>query len=518
MDLSHKPYVLIILDGWGYSESTRFNAIHSASKPAWNYLWEKYPHLLINASGTEVGLPDSQMGNSEVGHMNIGSGRIVEQDFTRIMRSIGDGSFYKNKKLVSAFNQISRKNKCLHIMGLLSPGGIHSHQDHIFALANLAKQCKIERIYLHAFLDGRDTPPKSAHEYIRNAQIELQKSDNTIFASITGRYYAMDRNRNWDRTKSVFELIMEGQPKYTAQDPSAALDLAYQRGETDEFVQPTAIVPNGKKAVSVSEGDLMVFANFRADRARQLSQAFTDINFDHFQRLRKISVESFIGLTQYKEDFKFLSAFPPPHLENVLGQYLSNQGLTQLRIAEKEKYDHVTLFLNGGEETVFNNEDRILIPSPNVKTYDLKPEMSAIEVTDNLINAINNKKYDVIVCNYANSDMVGHTGNFDATVQAIECIDTCLKRIYDTLMPAGGEMLITSDHGNAEQMRSSLLEKDTTQAHTAHTTNFVPLIYVGRDAVATSSTGALCDIAPTLLHIMDIKQPKQMTGRYLFEF
>jgi 2,3-bisphosphoglycerate-independent phosphoglycerate mutase len=517
MDLPHKPYVLIILDGWGYSENTLFNAIHSAKKPSWDDLWKKYPHTLVSASGTDVGLPDLQMGNSEVGHMNIGSGRVVDQEFTRITQSIEDGDFYRNKTLVPAFSEVANSDKALHILGLLSPGGVHSHQDHIFALMDLAAQCNIKNIYLHAFLDGRDTPPNSAQEYIHDAQVKIRELGVGAFASVCGRYYAMDRNKNWDRTRLAYDLIMQGKSDYVAEDPFIAIDLAYRRGESDEFVKPTAINSIAADAVSINQGDLLVFANYRADRARQLSQAFTDAHFEYFERPFVVDIKSFISMTQYKADFLFSMAFPPVHLKNVLGQYIANLGLTQLRIAETEKYAHVTFFFNGGEETVFGNEDRMLIPSPHVSTYDSKPEMSAIEVTDNLVEAINSRKYDVIICNYANADMLGHTGKFDAAVKGIECIDACLKRVYEALIKMDGEMLITADHGNAEQMRSYITEKVKAEAYTAHTTNYVPFVYIGRAALALPGLGALCDIAPTLLYIMGLQQPQEMTGRSLFQ-
>ena len=517
MQLAQKPYVLIILDGWGYSENTLFNAIHSANKPVWDNIWKHYPHTLVSASGTDVGLPDLQMGNSEVGHMNIGSGRVVHQEFTRIMQSIEDGDFFKNKTLVPAFKRAAQSGKSLHIMGLLSPGGVHSHQDHIFALLELAKQCKVKNVYLHAFLDGRDTPPKSAQEYVHQAQVKMRELKIGSFASITGRYYAMDRNNFWDRTRLAYDLIMDGKSEFVAEDPFIAIDLAYERDESDEFVKPTAIIPDNDQRVQVEDEDILVFANYRADRARQLSQAITDPKFDHFETNRTVPLMNFISMTQYKSDFKFPMAYPPERLENVLGEYLSNLGLRQLRIAETEKYAHVTFFFNGGEERVFDKEDRILIPSPHIATYDLKPEMSANEVTDNLVDAINSEKYDVIICNYANADMVGHSGKFDAAVKAIECIDSCLDQVIDAVTKKGGEVLITSDHGNAEQMKSYITEKVKAEAHTAHTINYVPFIYIGRDAVANPGVGALCDIAPTLLNIMELEQPPEMTGRNLFE-
>jgi len=517
MQLAHRPYVLIVMDGWGYSENTLFNAIHSAKKPVWDNLWKNYPHILVSASGTDVGLPDAQMGNSEVGHMNIGSGRIVHQEFTRIMQSIEDGDFYRNEVLVPAFKQAAASGKALHLLGLLSTGGVHSHQDHIFALIELAGQCGLEKIYLHAFLDGRDTPPKSAEEFLYDAQAKMREIGHGRFASICGRYYAMDRNKSWDRTRLAYDLIVDGVAEYQAEDAFIAIDQAYARGESDEFVRPTSIVRTGETAVKVDDGDVVMFANYRADRARQLAQAFTDPGFDHFQRSRIPALQTFISMTRYKDDFNFPAAYPPLSLENVFGEYLANLGLHQLRIAETEKYAHVTFFFNGGEEKVFANEDRTLVPSPHVATYDLKPEMSAFEVTDKLVAAIKSNKYDVIICNYANADMVGHTGNFDAAVKAIECLDQCLGMVIEASTSVGGEVLITSDHGNAEQMRSYITEKVKAQAHTAHTLNLVPFVYVGRAAQPYAGTGALCDIAPTLLHVMGLEQPAEMTGRTLFE-
>lgn len=516
MQLARRPYILIVLDGWGYSENTIYNAIHSAKKPNWDRLWSEYPHILINASGLEVGLPDTQMGNSEVGHMNIGSGRVVAQDITRISQAIDDGSFFKNPALCSAFEQAAKNNKAVHILGLLSPGGVHSHQDHISALMQLCSQCNVEHIYLHAFLDGRDTPPKSAEEYLHDVQLKMLELGKGQFASIVGRYFAMDRNKHWDRTKAAYDLICDGQAEFQSDDAFIAVDMAYSRGETDEFVKPTAIVGHGKKPVRVNDGDVMVFANFRSDRARQLAQAFTDPDFAQFERNRFVKLGMFVSMTQYKDDFDFPVAFPPAQLKNGFGEYISHLGLKQLRIAETEKYAHVTFFFNGGEEQVFEHEDRILVPSPHVPTYDLKPEMSAFEVTDKLLGAINNRKYDAIICNFANADMVGHTGDFNAAVKAIETIDECLGKIVDATLKVGGELLITADHGNAEQMKSFITEKIKAQAHTAHTNNLVPLLYIGRPAEPIGGTGALCDIAPTLLHLMGLKQPPEMTGHTLF--
>ena len=517
MQVSHKPIILIILDGWGHTDNTVYNAIYSANKPTWDRIWEEHPHTLISASGIDVGLPAKQMGNSEVGHMNIGSGRIVDQEFTRITRALEDGSFYKNKNLNSAFKNAAEKNKAVHLLGLLSNGGVHSHEDHIFALMELASKCGVNKIYLHAFLDGRDTPPKSAEESIHNAQLKMKELGVGLFASIIGRHYAMDRNKRWDRTKLAYDLITQGKAEYQTADPFIAVDMAYARGESDEFIKPTAITKLGELPVSVNDDDVIVFANYRADRARQLARAFTKLEFQAFKRERIPKLSYFLSLTSYKADYEFPVAFPPISMSNVFGEYIANLGLKQLRIAETEKYAHVTFFFNGGEERVFEGEDRILVPSPHVETYDKQPEMSANEITEHLIKSINSKKHDVIVCNYANADMVGHTGDFKATISAIETIDKCLAKVIHCTQKIGGEIIITADHGNAEQLKAYTTEKIRSQAHTAHTNNYVPLIYIGRQAKFLPEVGSLSDISPTILDIMGIPKPKEMTGKTLLE-
>ncbi len=517
MRLLHRPMVLIILDGWGYSETTAYNAIHSARKPVWDNLWNNCPHTLLNASGMDVGLPATQMGNSETGHMNIGSGRIVDQEFTRITKAIEDRSLFENQVLNDALETVAQKDRAVHIMGLLSPGGVHNHQEHIFALLELAAEYDVRDIYLHAFLDGRDTPPKSAEEYMDEAYLKMLELGKGRFASVVGRYYAMDRNKHWDRTRVAYNLITAAEAEYESVDAFIAVDMAYARGETDEFVKPTVILGRDGNAARVEPGDIVIFSNYRADRARQLAEAFTAQDFDGFERGAAIDLTAFISMTEYRADFDFPVLFPPAQLKNVLGEYLANAGMTQLRIAETEKYAHVTFFFNGGEERVFKDEDRILVPSPAVATYDLCPEMSAAEVTERLTAAIAEEKYDVIICNFANADMVGHTGDFDATVKAIETIDLSLGKIVEQTRRVGGELLITSDHGNAEQMRSFITEKIKEQPHTAHTSNLVPLIYVGRPAeAAPSTTAALCDVVPTLLYLMGMEQPEEMTGNHLF--
>ena len=514
MQLAHKPFILIVLDGFGYSEQSEYNAIQAAHTPTWDRLWREYPHALINASGTHVGLPGEQMGNSEVGHMSMGSGRIIRQEFSRISAAIEDGSFFHNKILVSACAGVARAGTAIHIMGLLSDGGVHSHQDHIHALIQLAHSTGVKNIFLHAFLDGRDTPPQSAAQYIDQAERQFFALGHGRIASITGRYFAMDRNNNWDRVATAYQLISQGNSQYRSASARDALAAAYARNETDEFVKPTAIVPPGTQPVQVADGDAIIFANFRADRARQLSMAFTVQDFDRFQRGRVPKLLNFISMTEYKADFTFPAAYPPEKFRNVLGEYLAKYGLRQLRIAETEKYAHVTFFFNGGEETVFEGEDRILVPSPTVPTYDLKPEMSAFEVTDNLTAAIESDKYDVIICNFANADMVGHTGDFHAAVKAIEALDQCLERVVTCCVAAGGELLITSDHGNAEKMRESIGTPQE-EKHTAHTSNLVPFLYIGRPAAAAVAPGALCDIAPTMLYLMGLELPREMTGKSL---
>ncbi len=515
MQVAHKPTTLIILDGWGHTDNTVYNAIYTANKPVWDKLWGEYPHTLISASGIDVGLPASQMGNSEVGHMNLGSGRVVDQEFTRITHAIRDGSFFENEALTRSFKQAVENDRAIHILGLLSPGGVHCHEDHIMALMELAAQSGIKKLYLHAFLDGRDTPPKSAMESLHNAYIKMQELGVGKFASLIGRFYAMDRNKRWDRTELAYDLISQGIAKYTCNDPFIGLDMAYDRGETDEFVEPISITPDNEAPAKIEDGDVMVFANYRADRARQLARAFTKPAFQAFNRKHFPKLAAFVSLTSYKANYEFPVAFPPMKLKNVMGEYLSGHGLKQLRIAETEKYAHVTFFFNGGEERVFEGEDRILVPSPHVKTYDLKPEMSAAEVTEKLTAAILNRQYDFIVCNFANPDMVGHTGNFKAAVAAIETVDHCLGQIVDCSQQVGGEILITADHGNAEQLRTYTTEKIKSQPHTAHTSNLVPLVYVGRPAKFKPRTGSLSDIAPTLLSIMGIPQPQEMTGHSL---
>jgi len=505
-----RPMVLIVLDGWGYSESADSNAIYGARKPVWDRLWKDFPHTLIRGSGAEVGLPADQMGNSEVGHLNLGAGRVVLQEFTRVGAAIKSGAFFNNATLTEAIDRAKQNNGCVHILGLLSTGGVHSHEDHLFAMVELAAKRGARQVYLHAFTDGRDTAPKSALESIANMEAVFKRLPNARFASLIGRYFAMDRDHRWPRTEAAYRLITEGHAAFTAPDATTAVNMAYARGESDEFMQTTAIVPTGQQPVRVQDGDVVVFMNYRSDRARQLTRAFIEPDFSGFTRQAWPQLGAFVTLTSYSEDFHVPVAYPSTRVENVFGEYLANLGLRQLRIAETEKYAHVTFFFNGGVETPFPGEDRILVPSPKVATYDLQPEMNAAQLTDKLVDAINSDSYDVIICNYANPDMVGHTGNYAATVKAIETIDLCLGRVVDAAVKRGGELLITADHGNAELLRN----ETTGQAHTAHTFNPVPLIYIGRPATIAPS-GALSDVAPTMLYLMGIERPPQMDGNML---
>ena len=508
------PVCLLILDGFGYREETSDNAIAQAKKPNLDALWKNFPHTLINASEHYVGLPDGQMGNSEVGHLNIGAGRIVFQDFERINNSIASGEFFEHPQLKPALLNIKNNDKALHIFGLLSDGGVHSHQDHIHALVEMAAKLGLRKVYVHAFLDGRDTPPVSAAPYIDALEARCKSLGTGTIASISGRFYGMDRDKRWPRVEAAYKLFTEGEGEFTAETAAKGLQDAYARGENDEFVKTTAIHKAGEAPVKLEDGDLVVFMNFRSDRARQLTHALLADEFDGFHRRHVPKLAGYFTLTMYdKKETKTTVIFPPVQVRNTLGEYLSNLGLTQLRIAETEKYPHVTFFFNGGEETVFTGEDRILVPSPKVETYDLQPEMSAFEVTDKLEAAILSKKYNAIICNYANCDMVGHSGNLKAATAAVEALDTCIGRVVNAMQSIGGEVLITADHGNAEQM----YDNSNHQPHTQHTTNLVPLMYIGRNAQLTKN-GALSDLAPTLLHMMGLKQPVEMSGKTLLQF
>jgi 2,3-bisphosphoglycerate-independent phosphoglycerate mutase len=504
------PVLLIILDGFGYREDPDHNAILAARKPNWDKLWRDYPHTLLNASEKFVGLPSNQMGNSEVGHLNIGAGRVVYQDLSRVDVDIEEGSFFTNPALTKAVTLAKQNKSALHIMGLLSPGGVHSHENHIVAMLEMAARNGLKKVYLHAFLDGRDTPPKSAAQSLKMLQDKCSTLGAGRIASIIGRFYAMDRDNRWERIQPAYELLTQGRAEFTASDALTGLEQAYTRGESDEFVKPTAIVPKGSTAATMQDGDAVVFMNFRADRAREITRAITDKDFSGFKRVFVPKLSCFATLSRYGEDFDLPCAYAPEPIHNGFGEYISSLGLKQLRIAETEKYAHVTYFFNGGREQPYPGEDRILVPSPKVATYDLKPEMSAFEVTDKLEDAILSRNYQAIICNYANGDMVGHSGNMEAATKAVEALDVCIGRVVKAMLSIGGEVIITADHGNAEQM----IDRVTHQAHTAHTLNPVPFLYIGRKA-KLADDGALRDLAPSMLAIMGLPQPEEMTGHSL---
>lgn len=504
------PVLLLIMDGFGYREETDSNAILAAHKPNWDALWRDYPHTLINASEKFVGLPDHQMGNSEVGHLNIGAGRVVYQDLSRVDVDIEEGSFFNNPALREPIEIARQNNSALHIMGLLSDGGVHSHENHIFAMLEMAARNGLKKVYLHAFLDGRDTPPRSAAQSLNALQQKCAALGVGKIASLVGRFYAMDRDNRWERVQPAYELLTQGIAEYAASDALTALEAAYARGESDEFVKPTCIKSGDEPAISMRDGDAVVFMNFRADRAREITRALTDEMFNDFSRAYRPKFASFVTLSNYGAEFTLPCAYSPVAIHNDIGEYVSNLGLKQLRIAETEKYAHVTYFFSGGKEQPYPGEDRILVPSPKVATYDLQPEMSAYTVTDKLEAAILSRKYAIIICNYANGDMVGHSGNMAAAIKAIETLDVCIGRVVKAMQSTGGEVILTADHGNAEQMQDNI----TQQAHTAHTLNPVPFLYVGRPA-QLADTGSLRDIAPSLLSMMGLSQPEEMTGHSL---
>jgi len=508
------PVILLILDGFGYREEITDNAIAQAYKPNWDKLWNTHPHTLINASEHYVGLPDGQMGNSEVGHLNIGAGRVVFQEFERINNSIASGDFFKHAQLIASLQNLKVTNKALHIFGLLSDGGVHSHQDHIHAMLIMAAEQGLTKVYIHAFLDGRDTPPISATPYINLLEAECKKLGIGQIISVSGRFYSMDRDKRWPRVEAAYALITEGMGEYTEPSAIDALNAAYARGENDEFVKCTAIRKPDEAPIHLEDGDLVVYMNFRSDRARQLTHAILAEHFDGFHRRHVPKLSGYFTLTMYdQKETKTTAIFPPHEVKNTFGEHVSSLGLTQLRIAETEKYSHVTFFFNGGDETVFTGEERILVPSPQVATYDLQPEMSAYELTDKLVESILSKQYNAIICNYANGDMVGHTGMLNAAIKAVEALDVCIGRVLEAMQSIGGEVIITADHGNAEVV----LDVVNHQPHTQHTVNKVPLIYIGRKA-SLSNDGALSNIAPTLLHMMGISQPIEMTGKSLITF
>jgi 2,3-bisphosphoglycerate-independent phosphoglycerate mutase len=505
------PFALIILDGWGHREDSTANAIAKARIPHWDFMWKNFSHTLVEASGHAVGLPDGQMGNSEVGHLNIGAGRVVYQDLTRIDAAIATQEFLTNIPLCNAIDNAIRQNKAIHVLGLVSPGGVHSHEKHFYAFLALAAARFAKNVFIHAFLDGRDTPPQSAAASLAELNLQCQKLQCGEIASIIGRYYAMDRDKRWERIQTAYDLLTHAKADFHAEDALTALQMAYDRGETDEFVKATSIHALDTPAAKIEPGDTVIFMNFRADRARELCEAFVSVDFSGFKRPNHPPIE-LLTLTQYDALLRCPVAFPPQSLNNTLGQHLSSLGLKQLRIAETEKYAHVTFFFNGGIEQPNPNEDRLLIPSPKVATYDLQPAMSAAELTTQLIAAIHSKQYDVIICNYANPDMLGHTGNMAATVAAIEVIDGVLQKVFSALQEVGGAALITADHGNAELM----FDETTGQPHTAHTSEQVPLLYIGEKAHIIKENAILADIAPTMLSLMGLPIPAEMTGDIIF--
>ena len=502
-----KPVVLLILDGWGYREETADNAVAQATLPNWRRLLATVPHTVIHTEGRHVGLPDGQMGNSEVGHMNLGAGRIVYQDLTRIDAAIEDGSFYANAELVAACEDARTGGHTLHVFGLLSPGGVHSHERHIFAMLELARRRGVARVAVHAFLDGRDTPPRSAEASLRALQGVCERLGNAHIASVSGRYYAMDRDQRWDRLRLAWDAIVEAKSGHHAADALSALHAAYAREENDEFVLPTVI----DGARPMRDGDTVVFMNFRADRARQLTAAFVSPGFDGFAA-RRPRPARFVCLTEYDARLPAAVAYAPDDLRHCLGEVLAAAGLTQLRIAETEKYAHVTFFFSGGREDPFPGEERLLVPSPKVATYDLQPEMSLPELTARLVAAIASDRFDVIICNIANPDMVGHSGNLQAAILAAQAVDIAIGEVDAAVRARHGALVITADHGNLEMMRDPV----TGQPHTAHTVGPVPLVYVGIRNGALRSGGALRDVAPTLLDLLELPQPPEMTGCSLF--
>ena len=505
--MSKKTTVLMILDGYGVENKAEGNAIALAKKPNMDKLTSMYPTVQGEASGLFVGLPDGQMGNSEVGHTNMGAGRIVYQMLVKISKSIKDGDFFENPALVSAMENCKKNGSALHLMGLLSPGGVHSHTEHMYGLVEMAKRNGLDKVYVHCFLDGRDVPPSSAAEYMEEAAAKIKEIGVGKIATIAGRFYAMDRDNAWDRVEKAYNALVFGEGVQET-DPVEAVKNSYANGVTDEFMLPTVVEKDGM----IKENDSVVFFNFRPDRARQITRAFVDPDFAGFTRKNGYFETTFVCMAQYDAEMpNVLVAFPPEELTMTFGEYLAKNGKTQLRLAETQKYAHVTFFFNGGEEKQFEGEDRILVNSPKVATFDMQPEMSAYEVADNLVEAIKSEKYDVIVVNFANPDMVGHTGIMEAAVKAIEAVDECVGKAYDALMEKNGQMFICADHGNAEK----LVDTDGSP-FTAHTTNPVPFVLVNYDEAYTlREGGCLADIVPTLIEMMGMEQPKEMTGKSL---
>ena len=509
--MSKKPTVLMILDGYGLNESEKGNAVAEAKTPVMDQLMKEYPFVKGNASGMAVGLPEGQMGNSEVGHLNMGAGRIVYQDLTKITKAIQDGDFFENKALLSACENVKANDSSLHLMGLVSDGGVHSHIEHIYGLLELAKRQGIEKVYVHCFLDGRDTPPASGKEYVEQLEAKMKELGVGEVATVMGRYYAMDRDNRWDRVEKAYRALVYGEGEQAASGP-AGIQASYDKDTTDEFVLPTVVMKDGKPTATVKEKDSIIFFNFRPDRAREITRTFCDDEFTGFDRGERVKT-TYVCFTEYDVTIENKEiAFVKEEITNTFGEYLAAHGLKQARIAETEKYAHVTFFFNGGVEEPNEGEDRILVKSPKVATYDLKPEMSAYEVCDKLTEAIRSGKYDVIIINFANPDMVGQTGVEAAAIKAIEAVDECVGKAVAAIKEVDGQMFICADHGNAEQ----LIDDETGEPFTAHTTNPVPFILVNADpAYRLREGGCLADIAPTLIQLMGMEQPKEMTGKSL---
>ena len=509
--MSKKPTVLMILDGYGLNENTNGNAVAQAATPVMDKLMAEYPFVKGNASGMAVGLPDGQMGNSEVGHLNMGAGRIVYQDLTKITKAIQDGDFFENKALLAACENVKKNDSALHLFGLVSDGGVHSHNSHIYGLLELAKRQGIEKVYVHCFLDGRDTPPASGKEYVEELEAKMKEIGVGKVASVMGRYYAMDRDNRWDRVEKAYRALVCGEGEQAGSGPEG-IKASYDKDTTDEFVLPTVVVEDGKPVATIKNDDSVIFFNFRPDRAREITRTFCDDAFDGFERGDRVKT-TFVCFTEYDVTIENkLVAFVKEEITNTFGEYLAAHGLKQARIAETEKYAHVTFFFNGGVEEPNEGEDRILVKSPKVATYDLKPEMSAYEVCDKLTTAIKSDKYDVIIINFANPDMVGHTGVQEAAIKAVEAVDECVGKAVEALKEVNGQMFICADHGNAEQ----LIDYETGEPFTAHTTNPVPFILVNADpAYKLREGGCLADIAPTLIELMGMEQPKEMNGTSL---
>lgn len=507
--MKDKLVMLVVLDGYGLNELEEGNAIKAAKTPNMDKFFSQYPNTIIHASGLDVGLPEGQMGNSEVGHTNIGAGRIVYQELTRITKSIKDEDFFENRVLLKAIENCKKNGSKLHLMGLLSDGGVHSHNTHLYALLEMAKREGLEEVYVHCFLDGRDVPPTSGRGYVQQLVEKVRNLGVGKVATVMGRYYAMDRDKRWERVQKAYDAMVLGKGEY-CESAVTAVERSYNNDVTDEFVIPTVITENGKPVSVIEENDSVIFYNFRPDRARQITRTLVDPDFNGFERAKGFFPVYFVCMTQYDEEMPNVSvAFEPEELTNTFGEYISKKGYKQLRIAETEKYAHVTFFFNGGVESTYEGEDRVLIPSPKVATYDMKPEMSAYEVTDEVLKRIHSREYDVIVLNYANCDMVGHTGSFDAAVKAVEAVDECVGKVVEAVKAQDGIIIITADHGNADQM----IDYETGGAHTAHTTNVVPLILIGKDAELKK--GRLADIAPTMLDLMGLEKPSEMTGESL---